>query len=89
MHFQKASYLFGCSSLNAWEAELQFSGGFQRADDSTDILDADDSELEVSLFDLARKLPLYQQKAVHLAHSGIIGRGSKRSEIKTENVKVY
>ncbi|VDO30336.1 unnamed protein product, partial [Onchocerca flexuosa] len=84
--FAKAFSLFGCSSLNAWETELQFSSGFQRTNYSTDILDADeDDELEESLFDLARKLPLYQQKAVHLAHSGIIGRGAKRLEVK--NVK--
>ncbi|OZC12232.1 hypothetical protein X798_00753 [Onchocerca flexuosa] len=85
-NFPKAFSLFGCSSLNAWETELQFSSGFQRTNYSTDILDADeDDELEESLFDLARKLPLYQQKAVHLAHSGIIGRGAKRLEVK--NVK--
>lgn len=73
--------------MNAWETELQFSNGFQRTNYSTDIIDADeDDELEESLFDLARKLPLYQQKAVHLAHSGIIGRGAKRLEVK--NVKV-
>ncbi|MCP9262618.1 hypothetical protein DINM_005981 [Dirofilaria immitis] len=77
----KASSLFGCSSLNAWETELQFSSGFQRTDHSTDILDVEENdELEESLFDLARKLPLYKQKAVHLAHSGIIGRGAKRLE---------
>ncbi|KAM3717610.1 Integrator complex subunit [Dirofilaria immitis] len=82
----KASSLFGCSSLNAWETELQFSSGFQRTDHSTDILDVEENdELEESLFDLARKLPLYKQKAVHLAHSGIIGRGAKRLEVK--NVK--
>lgn len=87
MKFQKASHLFGCSSLNAWETELQFSGGFQRTDHSTDILDdEEDDELEESMFDLARKLPLYQQKAVHLAHSGIIGRGAKRLEIKSVKV---
>uniref|UniRef100_A0A158Q7K8 Xpo1 domain-containing protein n=1 Tax=Elaeophora elaphi TaxID=1147741 RepID=A0A158Q7K8_9BILA len=77
----KASDLFGCSSLSAWETELQFSGSFQRAD-RNDILDVEEEE---SLFDLVRKLPLYQQKAVHLAHSGVIGRGAKRLEIK--NVK--
>lgn len=51
------------------------------------MLNAEENdELEESLFDLARNLPLYQQKAVHLAHSGIIGRGAKRMEIK--NVEV-
>ncbi|VIO97984.1 Uncharacterized protein BM_BM10867 [Brugia malayi] len=84
--FAKASHLFGCSSLNAWETELQFSGGFQQTNHSIDMSDAEENdELEESLFDLARKLPLYQQKPVHLAHSGIIGRGVKRLEIK--NVK--
>ncbi|VBB26235.1 unnamed protein product [Acanthocheilonema viteae] len=84
--FAKASHLFGCSSLNAWETELQFSGSFQQVNHSTDVLDAEENdELEESLFDLARKLPLYQQKAVHLAHSGVIGRGAKRMEVK--NVK--
>lgn len=70
--------------MNAWETELQFSGSFQQADHLTDVLDAE--EMEESLFDLARKLPLYQQKAVHLAHSGIIGRGAKRMGIKNANV---
>ncbi|VDM91445.1 unnamed protein product [Litomosoides sigmodontis] len=80
--YAKASHLFGCSSLNAWKTELQFSGSLQ-ADHSIDMLDAEENdELEESLFDLARNLPLHQQKAVHLAHSGIIGRGAKRMETK-------
>lgn len=89
MKLQKASQLFGCTSLNAWETELQYSGGCQRTDCSGDFLNAEnDDEMQESLFDLAQKLPLHPQKAVHLAHSGIIGKGAKRLTNKKIKVSI-
>ncbi|VDN01837.1 unnamed protein product [Thelazia callipaeda] len=81
--FAKASQLFGSSSLHPWETELQFPGDLQSSSSSVDESNTYGNELfQNSLLDMVRKSPIVPHNPVHLAHSGVIGRGPKRLDPK-------
>lgn len=72
-----AKELFGCSSLNVWEMEMNFANGCAKEP----VLESQVSTVEEaeSLFEQARNLSLYPDKPVQMAHSGLIGKGARRT----------